>query len=59
MKIVIDIDKEQYEDVKQYKGSYDFGNAIAEGTVLPEGYQIVTKEVCDYIFSKMELSTNN
>ena len=38
MQIVIDIDKEQYEMVKQYRGSYDFGYAIAEGTVLPENY---------------------
>ena len=36
MQIVIEIDKDQYEMVKQYSGSYNFGYAIANGTVLPE-----------------------
>ena len=54
MQIVIDIDKDQYEMVKQYRGSYDFGYAIAEGTVLPEGSQIITKEVYDYLCTKVE-----
>ena len=38
MQIVIDIDKDQYEMVKQYRGSYDFGYAIANGIVLPENH---------------------
>ena len=38
MQIVIEIDKDQYEQVKQYSGSYDFGNAIANGVVLPENH---------------------
>ena len=44
MQIVIEIAKDQYEIVKQHSGSYDFGYAIANGTVLPENCEILTKE---------------
>ena len=39
MQIVIDIPKEEYEDVKKVGGCYyDFGKAIYYGTPLPKGH---------------------
>jgi len=36
MQIVIDIPEEEYENVKKASGCYNFGEAIVNGTPLPE-----------------------
>ena len=38
MKIVIDIDKEEYEMVKAHPGCFNFSYAIINGTPLPKGH---------------------
>ena len=38
MKLIIEIDREDYEKVKNHKGSYSFGNAIYNGIPLPKGH---------------------
>ena len=38
MQIVIDIDEQEYNSVKKYPGSYNFGYVIANGTPLPKGH---------------------
>ena len=35
MKLIIDISEQDYQEVKQWQGSYSFGSAIANGIPLP------------------------
>lgn len=38
MQIVIEIDKDDYENVCHYPGCYNFGNEIKNGIPLPKGH---------------------
>lgn len=38
MKLIIDIDEWQYQEVCRNKGSYDFAYQVANGTPLPKHY---------------------
>ena len=58
MKLIIEMDREDYEEVKKHKGSYSFGNAIANGIPLEDiKAEIVQKSNEYYLTHDIEVQS--